>query len=171
MTKSTGQRGLILAGSPPNLCIASLMAARSTTAGTPLFNSKRLVSFENGIKPKIGLNFYNLILDRWNSYSWNFLIETVKMILVMKQPENSLRYDSGDHNVSLSNLSFRVNEYLREILKDNSSWLERNISIFLWVFNPIENGLNIVRLYVKFIAVSDGRFEKHSDRVWKCVYW
>jgi len=36
MTKSTGHNGLILAGSPPSLLIASLMAAKSTTAGTPL---------------------------------------------------------------------------------------------------------------------------------------
>ena len=36
MTKSTGQTGLILPGSPPNFFIACLMAAKSTTAGTPL---------------------------------------------------------------------------------------------------------------------------------------
>ncbi len=37
MTKSAGQRGLIFYGSPPSLFIASLIAAKSTTAGTPLF--------------------------------------------------------------------------------------------------------------------------------------
>jgi len=36
MTRSTGQRGLILEGSPPRRCMQSLMAARSTTAGTPV---------------------------------------------------------------------------------------------------------------------------------------
>jgi hypothetical protein len=36
MTKSTGHKGLILDGSPPSLFIASLIAAKSTTAGTPL---------------------------------------------------------------------------------------------------------------------------------------
>lgn len=36
MTKSTGQRGLIFFGSPPNLATASLIAAKSTTAGTPV---------------------------------------------------------------------------------------------------------------------------------------
>ena len=37
MTKSTGTNGLIFEGSPPSLLMASLMAARSTTAGTPLY--------------------------------------------------------------------------------------------------------------------------------------
>ena len=35
MTRSTGHKGFILLGSPPNLIIASLIAAKSTTAGTP----------------------------------------------------------------------------------------------------------------------------------------
>ena len=38
MTRSTGHRGLILDGSPPSLLMASLIAAKSTTAGTPLMN-------------------------------------------------------------------------------------------------------------------------------------
>ncbi len=36
MTKSTGQRGLIFWTSPPIFTIASRIAARSTTAGTPV---------------------------------------------------------------------------------------------------------------------------------------
>lgn len=36
MTKSTGHKGLIRLGSPPKRFIASRMAARSTTAGTPV---------------------------------------------------------------------------------------------------------------------------------------
>jgi len=36
MTKSTGQRGLIFSGFPPSLSMASLIAAKSTTAGTPV---------------------------------------------------------------------------------------------------------------------------------------
>ena len=36
ITRSTGQSGLILSGSPPSLLTASRMAAKSTTAGTPL---------------------------------------------------------------------------------------------------------------------------------------
>jgi hypothetical protein len=38
MTRSAGHKGLIFSGSPPNLVMASLMAARSTTAGTPLYD-------------------------------------------------------------------------------------------------------------------------------------
>ena len=36
MTRSTGTSGLIFRGSPPSVFIASRMAARSTTAGTPV---------------------------------------------------------------------------------------------------------------------------------------
>ena len=36
ITSSAGTSGLILAGSPPRSAIASRMAARSTTAGTPV---------------------------------------------------------------------------------------------------------------------------------------
>ncbi len=36
MTRSTGLSGLIFSGSPPSLARASRMAARSTTAGTPV---------------------------------------------------------------------------------------------------------------------------------------
>ncbi len=36
MTRSTGDSGLIFLGSPPRFFIASRMAARSTTAGTPV---------------------------------------------------------------------------------------------------------------------------------------
>jgi len=36
MTSSAGKSGLILAASPPSFCIAARIAARSTTAGTPV---------------------------------------------------------------------------------------------------------------------------------------
>ena len=36
MTSSAGWSGLILEGSPPSVSMASRMAARSTTAGTPV---------------------------------------------------------------------------------------------------------------------------------------
>ena len=41
MTRSAGQMGLILAGSPPNLLTASRILAKSTTAGTPVKSCKR----------------------------------------------------------------------------------------------------------------------------------
>lgn len=37
MTRSAGHIGFIFWGSPPSLLTASLIAAKSTTAGTPLF--------------------------------------------------------------------------------------------------------------------------------------
>ena len=40
ITRSTGHSGFIVAGSPPNLLTASRIAAKSTTAGTPLQNDK-----------------------------------------------------------------------------------------------------------------------------------
>ena len=36
MTRSTGTSGLIFSASPPSACIALRIAARSTTAGTPV---------------------------------------------------------------------------------------------------------------------------------------
>jgi len=36
MTRSTGTSGLIASGFPPNFLIESLIAAKSTTAGTPV---------------------------------------------------------------------------------------------------------------------------------------
>lgn len=42
ITRSTGQSGLILSGSPPSLLTASRMAAKSTTAGTPLKKKKKI---------------------------------------------------------------------------------------------------------------------------------
>ena len=41
MTSSTGCRGLMSAGSPPRVCMASRMAARSTTQGTPVKSCRR----------------------------------------------------------------------------------------------------------------------------------
>ena len=46
MTRSTGHSGLIFWGSPPRVCTASLIAAKSTTAGTPVksWNNKQWLS-------------------------------------------------------------------------------------------------------------------------------
>ena len=40
MTRSAGQMGFIFSGLPPNFFTASRMAAKSTTAGTPLRNGR-----------------------------------------------------------------------------------------------------------------------------------
>lgn len=41
MTRSAGHTGLIFSGSPPSLFTASRIAAKSTTAGTPLLVQER----------------------------------------------------------------------------------------------------------------------------------
>ena len=48
MTRSTGTSGLIFCGSPPSAFMPSRMAARSTTAGTPV---KSCISTRAGRKP------------------------------------------------------------------------------------------------------------------------
>lgn len=60
MTKSTGHNGLIFWGSPPNLTIASLIAARSTTAGTPVKSCKITLAGLNGISIWFFDYFYQL---------------------------------------------------------------------------------------------------------------
>ena len=47
MTRSTGASGLIFFGSPPSRFIASRIAARSTTAGTPV---KSCINTRAGMK-------------------------------------------------------------------------------------------------------------------------
>lgn len=54
MTKSTGHNGLIFYGSPPSLFIASLIAAKSTTAGTPVKSCKMTRAGLNGISIYFG---------------------------------------------------------------------------------------------------------------------
>ena len=44
MTRSAGVTGLIFAASPPSLSTASLIAAKSTTAGTPLNYISKILS-------------------------------------------------------------------------------------------------------------------------------
>jgi len=49
MTRSTGTRGLIFSGLPPRRSIASRIAARSTTAGTPVKSCNSTLAGLNGI--------------------------------------------------------------------------------------------------------------------------
>jgi hypothetical protein len=49
ITRSAGHYGLILSGSTPNLLTASLIAARSTTAGTPVKSYKMTLAGLKGI--------------------------------------------------------------------------------------------------------------------------
>eukprot|EP00732_Lithocolla_globosa_P001973 Lithocolla_globosa_v1_NODE_1144_length_2839_cov_59.750449.p4 type:complete len:133 gc:universal NODE_1144_length_2839_cov_59.750449:2290-2688(+) len=54
MTRSTGTRGLIFSGSPPNRFIASRIAAQSTTAGTPVKSCKTTRAGLKGISMLLG---------------------------------------------------------------------------------------------------------------------
>jgi hypothetical protein len=49
MTSSAGTSGLIFAGSPPSAAMASRIAARSTTAGTPVKSCMTTRAGENAI--------------------------------------------------------------------------------------------------------------------------
>ena len=51
ITSSAGTSGLIFAGSPPSATIASRIAARSTTTGTPVKSCIRTRAGENAISP------------------------------------------------------------------------------------------------------------------------
>lgn len=52
-----------------------------------------------------------------------------------------------------------------EVLQDNARRAERNLGAFLGRFLPVEDGLDIGRLHLIFVAVTDGGFEEDSDRV------
>jgi hypothetical protein len=54
ITRSTGISGLIFLGSPPNRFIADRMAARSTTAGTPVKSCNTTRAGLNGISSLAG---------------------------------------------------------------------------------------------------------------------
>lgn len=58
MTKSTGTKGFIFFGSPPNLADASLIAAKSTTAGTPVKSYNITLAGLNGISVPLVLFYY-----------------------------------------------------------------------------------------------------------------
>ena len=60
--------------------------------------------------------------------------------------------------------------YLRKILEDDSGWAERNFSGLLRGFSPVEDGVNILLLHGKVVAVTDGTLEEDTDGIWKGRY-
>jgi len=56
-----------------------------------------------------------------------------------------------------------------EILKEDTSWLEWDLHVLLRGVLPVENGLNVGRLDVEIVTVSNSTFEENSDRVWKLL--
>lgn len=73
MTKSTGQAGLISSGFPPNFTIASLIAAKSTTAGTPVRSYKITLAGLNGISTPFGALTYQ---SRIFSMSFSLMVKS-----------------------------------------------------------------------------------------------
>ena len=59
MTRSAGQMGFIFSGLPPNFFTASRMAAKSTTAGTPLRNGK--IKQKTNLLNKCYVGFFQLL--------------------------------------------------------------------------------------------------------------
>lgn len=74
MTRSAGQMGFIFSGLPPNFFTASRMAAKSTTAGTPLRNGR--IKQKTNLLNKCYAGFFQLlfllkILARGLSHQWS----------------------------------------------------------------------------------------------------
>ena len=55
-------------------------------------------------------------------------------------------------------------------MKDDSGWAERNFSGLLRGFSPVEDGVNILLLHGKVVAVTDGTLEENTDGIWKGRY-
>ena len=55
-------------------------------------------------------------------------------------------------------------------MEDDSGWAERNFSGLLRGFSPVEDGVNILLLHGKVVAVTDGTLEENTDGIWKGRY-
>lgn len=72
MTRSAGQTGLIFSGSPPSFITASRMAAKSTTAGTPLQGQFRDTACQNESNKHHHLDLIDReLMDRGNQGNLN----------------------------------------------------------------------------------------------------
>ena len=94
MTKSTGTWGLTLLGSPPISTIASLNAAKSTTAGTPVKSCKITLEGLNGISPRSALGCQFAILRTSCSV-------IKKPSLPLSAPSSRIRIEYGRWEVSI----------------------------------------------------------------------
>ena len=77
MTRSTGTSGLIFSASPPSFCIALRIAARSTTAGTPV---------KSCISTRAGRNAISCSSDFLRSH-----LDTATMSAFLTERPSSLR--------------------------------------------------------------------------------
>ena len=55
-------------------------------------------------------------------------------------------------------------------MEDDSGWAERNFSGLLRGFSPVEDGVNILLLHGKVVAVTDGTLKEDTDGIWKGCY-
>jgi len=82
------------------------------------------------------------------------------------------RFISETHNLVLAREKGLLPvwiKYLREILENDSSWFEWDISVDLGVFDPVKNLLDIRGEHVELVAVSHGRLQENSHWIWECL--
>ena len=95
---------------------------------------------------------------------------TAKMLNRTKQPNLISAPSWWKSRLAHWNLIWLRRKNLREILQDNSGWLERNVRVRLGVLDPVKDLLDIRGLDVELVAVPNCGLKKHSDGVWKGLY-
>ena len=83
MTRSTGTSGLIFSASPPSFCMALRIAARSTTAGTPV---KSCISTRAGRKA--------ISCSSWRFFS-HLLKATMSSLVTLRPSSLRSRFSSS----------------------------------------------------------------------------
>ena len=80
MTRSAGQMGFIFSGLPPNFFTASRMAAKSTTAGTPLWNGR--IKQKTNLLNKCYAAFFPAFVSAENTFPW---VEITSVMSIMAE--------------------------------------------------------------------------------------
>jgi len=95
MTRSTWHSGLILLGSPPSSFIAVRIAARSTTAGTPVKSYNRTRAGLNGISTSLGEVIFQLRIVSTSSAKSSFKSVIITFyVKVVAISDSALQKDS-----------------------------------------------------------------------------
>ena len=55
-------------------------------------------------------------------------------------------------------------------MQNDSCWFEWDICVSLGSLDPVEDGLDILGLYVELVAVSNSGLKENSDGVWQRIY-
>jgi hypothetical protein len=117
MTRSTGTSGLIFWGSPPARFMAVRMAARSTTAGTPVKSCNTTRATLNGTSTGLGFSAFHAARP-WTSSS-----ATSKLSVLRRQLSKSTLMENGSlstcpmpDSTSLLSRKYRRSPPLEEIV-------------------------------------------------------